>query len=49
MKNPLNKIDPGSQFTRGIEGYVFDGADGSRWLMWTNPVADIPENTLMIR
>ena len=38
MKNPLNKIDPGSQFTRGIEGYVFDGADGSQMAYWTNPV-----------
>jgi quercetin dioxygenase-like cupin family protein len=38
MKNPANKIDPGSQFTKGIEGFVFDGADGSQMAFWTNPV-----------
>ena len=38
MKNPANKIDPGSQFTKGIEGYVFDGADGSQVAYWTNPI-----------
>ena len=35
MKNPLNKIDSTSQFTPGIEGYVFDGADGSQMAFWT--------------
>jgi ethanolamine utilization protein EutQ (cupin superfamily) len=35
MRNPKNKIDPGSQFTPGIEGYVFDGADGSQLAFWT--------------
>ena len=30
MKNPLNKVDSGSQYTPGIEGYVFDGIDGSQ-------------------
>ena len=37
MKNPANKIDPGSQFTKRIEGYVFDGVDGSQVAYWTNP------------
>jgi quercetin dioxygenase-like cupin family protein len=35
MKNPANKIDPKSQYTPGIEGYVFDGADGSQVAFWT--------------
>ncbi len=35
MKNPANKIDSKSQFTPGIEGYVFDGADGSQMAFWT--------------
>lgn len=35
MKNPLNMVDPNSQFTRGIEGYVFDGIDGSQMAFWT--------------
>ena len=35
MKNPLNMVDPGSQFTSGIEGYVFDGVDGSQMAFWT--------------
>jgi len=38
MKNPANKIDPGSQFTKDIEGFVFDGADGSQMAYWTNLV-----------
>jgi quercetin dioxygenase-like cupin family protein len=28
-------VDPSSQFTRGIEGYVFDGIDGSQMAFWT--------------
>ena len=35
MKNPINKVDPKSQYTPGIEGYVFDGADGSQMAFWT--------------
>lgn len=35
MKNQLNRVDPSSQFTRGIEGYVFDGIDGSQMAFWT--------------
>ena len=30
MKNPLNRIAAASQYTEDIEGYVFDGADGSQ-------------------
>ena len=29
MKNPKNKIKQSSQYTQGIEGFVFDGMDGS--------------------
>lgn len=35
MKNPANMVDPSSQFTPGIEGYVFDGVDGSQMAFWT--------------
>jgi len=35
MKCPLNKVDPSSQFTPGIEGFVFDGVDGSQMAFWT--------------
>ncbi len=35
MKNPLNKVSSKSQFTPGIEGYVFDGVDGSQMAFWT--------------
>jgi quercetin dioxygenase-like cupin family protein len=36
MKNPVNKVASGSQFTQDIEGYVFDGADSSQMIFWTN-------------
>lgn len=35
-KNPLNRIARSSQFTDEIEGYVFDGADGSQVALWTS-------------
>jgi quercetin dioxygenase-like cupin family protein len=35
MKNPANRIDPASQHTPGVEGYVYDGADGSQMAFWT--------------
>lgn len=34
MKNPANRIAASSQRTTGIEGYVFDGADGSQMAFW---------------
>lgn len=34
MKSPAN-IASSSQFTDDIEGYVFDGADGSQVVVWT--------------
>jgi mannose-6-phosphate isomerase-like protein (cupin superfamily) len=34
MKNPANRIASTSQNTVGIEGYVFDGADGSQMAFW---------------
>jgi mannose-6-phosphate isomerase-like protein (cupin superfamily) len=37
MRNPANKIATETQYTKGIEGYVFDGADGSQMAFWTNP------------
>jgi quercetin dioxygenase-like cupin family protein len=37
MKNPLNRIALKSQYTDDIEGYVFDGADGSQVAFWKCP------------
>jgi quercetin dioxygenase-like cupin family protein len=35
MKHPANRIARTSQSTPGVEGYVFDGADGSQMAFWT--------------
>jgi mannose-6-phosphate isomerase-like protein (cupin superfamily) len=35
MKRPANRIAKTSQATPGVEGYVFDGADGSQMAFWT--------------
>jgi quercetin dioxygenase-like cupin family protein len=35
MKHPANRIATASQATPGVEGYVFDGADGSQMAYWT--------------
>ncbi len=33
MKNPANAISAASQ-SKGVQGYVFDGADGSQMAFW---------------
>jgi quercetin dioxygenase-like cupin family protein len=35
MKHPANRIANSHQATPGVEGYVFDGADGSQMAFWT--------------
>jgi quercetin dioxygenase-like cupin family protein len=35
MKGSANRIAVGAQATPGVEGYVFDGADGSQMAFWT--------------
>ncbi len=35
MKHPANKIARGDQATPGVEGYIFDGAEGSQMAFWT--------------
>ena len=35
MKHQKNRIATSSQSTPGVEGYVFDGADGSQIAFWT--------------
>lgn len=35
MKNPANRIAGSNQATPGVEGYVFDGRDGSQMAFWT--------------
>jgi mannose-6-phosphate isomerase-like protein (cupin superfamily) len=34
MKHPANRIAAGEQATPGVEGYIFDGADGSQMAFW---------------
>jgi len=36
MRRAGNKISTTSQYTPGIAGYVFDGADGSQITIWTS-------------
>ncbi|MDD5312373.1 MAG: cupin domain-containing protein [Dehalococcoidia bacterium] len=40
MKNPLNAISAQSQ-SKGIEGYVYDGVDGSQIAFWECPAAGV--------
>jgi mannose-6-phosphate isomerase-like protein (cupin superfamily) len=35
MRNPANRIATTDQATPGVDGYVFDGADGSQMAFWT--------------
>jgi quercetin dioxygenase-like cupin family protein len=35
MKHPANRIAKTHQATPGVEGYIFDGADGSQMAFWT--------------
>jgi len=35
MRNPENRIKQSSQYTKDIEGYVFDGVEGSQMAFWT--------------
>lgn len=44
MRQPANKIATTSQSTPGVEGYVFDGVDGSQMAFWTcrNTAASVP-------
>lgn len=57
MQHPANKIPTTDQATPGVEGYVFDGADGSQMAFWTcNQIAisaahvhDYDEYMLVVR
>ena len=35
MRRPANRSATSSQATPGVEGYVFDGVDGSQMAFWT--------------
>jgi mannose-6-phosphate isomerase-like protein (cupin superfamily) len=37
MKHPANEIAKSNQATPGVEGFVFDGADGSQMAFWICP------------
>lgn len=46
MRHPENKIGKSGQATPGVEGYVFDGVDGSQMAFWTcNETAASAEHT----
>jgi quercetin dioxygenase-like cupin family protein len=34
VRNPANRVARSSQYTDDVEGYVFDGADGSQVALW---------------
>jgi quercetin dioxygenase-like cupin family protein len=38
MRRAVNRIATAGQATPGVEGYVFDGADGSQMAFWTCPL-----------
>ena len=35
MRHPANRIAKTNHATPGVEGYIFDGADGSQMAFWT--------------
>lgn len=35
MRHPYNRIFSESQYGEGLEGYVFDGADGGQMTIWS--------------
>ncbi len=40
MRNPLNRVDPKQQYSGPeLEGYIFDGIDGSQVIPWYHPMA----------
>lgn len=41
MKHPANRIATSSQATPGVEGYVFEGADGSQMAFWICPESTV--------
>lgn len=43
MKIPKNKISSQSQYSKGIQGYVYDGADGSQMAFWTHEIDGISQ------
>jgi len=44
MQHSANRIATGNQATPGVEGYVFDGVDGSQMAFWTcrETIASVP-------
>ena len=43
MKNPINRIHSESHYVKGLEGFVYDGADGSQIILWTGREAGTAE------
>jgi quercetin dioxygenase-like cupin family protein len=43
LRNPKNRIHAESHYVSGLDGYVFDGADGSQIILWTGREAGTAE------
>jgi quercetin dioxygenase-like cupin family protein len=41
LKNPKNAIHVDSHYVAGLDGFVFDGADGSQIILWAGREAGI--------
>jgi quercetin dioxygenase-like cupin family protein len=35
IRNPVNRVAVESQFSKNIDGFMFDGADGSQIIFWS--------------
>ncbi|MBN1441027.1 MAG: cupin domain-containing protein [Anaerolineales bacterium] len=43
MRNPKNAVHIDSHYVAGLEGFVYDGADGGQVLLWSGREAGIAE------
>jgi quercetin dioxygenase-like cupin family protein len=43
MRNPKNRIHSESHYVKGLEGFVFDGADGGQVILWSCRDAGVAE------
>jgi quercetin dioxygenase-like cupin family protein len=41
MRNPKNRVHSASHYVAGLEGFVFDGADGGQIAIWTGREAGV--------
>ena len=46
IKNPANSVLSASQFSKSLEGFLFDGVDGNQVIFWTySGAGQVPEHT----